>query len=152
MYIYIFIIFRHTQFFASIVYCIVIEFLKTRWTYNFHIKREPNRTYCLLLCNITTYVIYGCLKFKIIIGILYESAEYSIFAYTTDIIFSNEIVFSTCVQSGMLLDMAKLFEPALAVGTLVRLLTGMDANVLDQLMVGAERLETLLALMWFAHF
>lgn len=56
------------------------------------------------------------------------------------------------MQSGVLLDVAELFEPALAVGTLVRLLAGVDANVLDQLVVGAERLETLLALVWFAHF
>lgn len=58
----------------------------------------------------------------------------------------------SCMQSGVLLDVAELFEPALAVGTLVRLLAGVDANVLDQLVVGAERLETLLALVWFAHF
>lgn len=67
-------------------------------------------------------------------------------------IYSNDILFSTCVQSSVLLDVAELFESALAVGTLVRLLAGVDANVLDQLVVGAERLETLLALVWFAHF
>lgn len=61
-------------------------------------------------------------------------------------------MFSTCVKSGVLLDVAELFEPSLAVGTLVRFLAGMDANVLDQLVVGAERLETLLTLVRFAHF
>lgn len=51
----------------------------------------------------------------------------------------------------MLLDVAELLEPSLAVGTLVRFLTGVHAYVLDQLVVGAERLETLLALVRFAH-
>jgi len=56
------------------------------------------------------------------------------------------------VQSGVLLYVAELFEPALAIGTLVRLFAGVHAYVLDQLVIGAEGLETLLALMWFAHF
>lgn len=55
------------------------------------------------------------------------------------------------MQSGVLLDVAELLEAALAVGTLVRFLAGVHAYVLDQLVVGAERLETLLALVRFAH-
>lgn len=55
------------------------------------------------------------------------------------------------MQSGVLLHVAELLEPALAVGTLVRFLAGVHAYVLDQLVVGAERLETLLALVRFAH-
>lgn len=55
------------------------------------------------------------------------------------------------MQSGVLLDVAELLEAALAVGTLVRFLAGVHAYVLDQLVVGAERLETLLTLVWFAH-
>lgn len=55
------------------------------------------------------------------------------------------------MKSGVLLHVAELFEPALAVGTFVRLLTGVHADVLDQLVVGAEWLEALLALVWFAY-
>lgn len=57
----------------------------------------------------------------------------------------------TCVQSGVLLHVAELLEPALAVRTLVRLLAGVHAYVLHQLVIGAERLEALLALVRFAH-
>lgn len=46
----------------------------------------------------------------------------------------------------MLLDVAELLEPAVAVGTFVGFLSGMNPDVLDQLMVAAERLEALLAL------
>jgi hypothetical protein len=46
----------------------------------------------------------------------------------------------------MLLHMAKLLEATVAVGTLVGFLPRVNADVLDQLMVGRERLETLLAL------
>lgn len=55
------------------------------------------------------------------------------------------------MESSVLLHVAELFEPALAVGTLVRLLTSVHTDVLHQLVVGAERLETLLALVRFAH-
>lgn len=55
------------------------------------------------------------------------------------------------MQSGVLLHVAELFETALTVGTLVRFLAGVHAYVLHQLMVGAERLETLLALVRFVH-
>jgi len=48
----------------------------------------------------------------------------------------------------MLLDMAELFEPPVAIGTFVRFFTGMNTYVLHQLMIRAERFETLLALMW----
>lgn len=51
----------------------------------------------------------------------------------------------------MLLDVAELLEATLAVRTLVWFLTGVHAYVLDQLMVGAERLEALLTLVRFAH-
>lgn len=54
------------------------------------------------------------------------------------------------MQSGVLLHVAELFEPTLAVGTLIRLLTGVHAYVLDQLVVGAERLEALLTLVRLA--
>jgi hypothetical protein len=42
--------------------------------------------------------------------------------------------------------MAKLLEATVAVGTLVGFLPRVNTDVLDQLMVGRERLETLLAL------
>lgn len=46
----------------------------------------------------------------------------------------------------MLLHVAQLFEASLAVGTLVRFLARVHADVLHQLMVAAEGLETLLTL------
>ena len=46
----------------------------------------------------------------------------------------------------MLLHVAELLEAPVAVGALVGLLSGVDADVLHQLVVGGERLETLLAL------
>lgn len=55
------------------------------------------------------------------------------------------------MEPGVLLDMAELLEAALAVRTLVRFLAGVHAYVLDQLMVGAERLEALLTLVRFAY-
>jgi hypothetical protein len=44
----------------------------------------------------------------------------------------------TGVKSGMLLHMTKLLEAAVAVRTLVGLLSRVDTDVLDQLMVGRE--------------
>lgn len=55
------------------------------------------------------------------------------------------------MESGVLLHVAELLEPALAVRTLVRLLAGVHAYVLHQLVIGAERLEALLALVRLAH-
>lgn len=55
------------------------------------------------------------------------------------------------MEPGVLLDVAELLEAALAVRTLVWFLAGVHAYVLDQLMVGAERLEALLTLVRFAH-
>ena len=52
----------------------------------------------------------------------------------------------TGVQSRVLLHVGELLEAALAVGTFVRLLAGVHANVLHQLVVGGEALEALLAL------
>ena len=46
----------------------------------------------------------------------------------------------------MLLNVGELFEPAVAVRALVRLLPGVNADVLHQLVVRGERLQTLLAL------
>lgn len=51
------------------------------------------------------------------------------------------------MQSSMLLDMAELLEPPVAIGTFVRFFTGMNTYVLHQLMIRTERFETLLALM-----
>lgn len=50
------------------------------------------------------------------------------------------------MQSRMLLHVAELLEPAVAVAALVRLLAGVDPDVLHELMVAGERLEALLAL------
>ena len=50
------------------------------------------------------------------------------------------------MQAGVLLHVAELLEAPVAVGALVGLLSGVDADVLHQLVVGGERLETLLAL------
>lgn len=47
----------------------------------------------------------------------------------------------------MLLHVAKLFEPAVAVAALVGLLAGMDPDMLDELMIARERFQTLLTLM-----
>ena len=52
----------------------------------------------------------------------------------------------TGVESRVLLDVAELLEAAVAVGAAVGLLAGVDADVLHQLVVRRERLETLLAL------
>lgn len=49
----------------------------------------------------------------------------------------------------MLLHVAKLLEATVAVRTLVGLLSRVNTDVLDQLVVGRERLETLLALVGF---
>lgn len=50
------------------------------------------------------------------------------------------------MQPCMLLHMTELFEPPVTVGALIRLLPSMDPNVLDELVVRAEGLQTLLAL------
>lgn len=55
----------------------------------------------------------------------------------------------TCMQSCVLLNMWQLLESSITVGTLVRFFAGMNANVLHQLMIGREALQTLLTLMWF---
>lgn len=52
------------------------------------------------------------------------------------------------MQPGVLLDVTQLFEPAVAVRAFVGLLSRMDPDMLDQLVVGGERLEALLALVW----
>lgn len=54
----------------------------------------------------------------------------------------------TRVQPGVLLHVRQLLEAAVAVGTLVGLLARVDTDVLQQLVVGGERLEALLALVW----
>lgn len=50
------------------------------------------------------------------------------------------------MQPGVLLNMAELLEPAVAVRALVWLLSSVHPDVLHQLVVGAEGLEALLAL------
>lgn len=45
--------------------------------------------------------------------------------------------------------MAKLFEPAVTVAALIGLLAGMNPDMLHELMIAREGLETLLALVWF---
>ena len=50
------------------------------------------------------------------------------------------------MQSGVLLHVGQLLEAPVAVGALVRLLPGVHAYVLHQLVVGRERLQALLAL------
>lgn len=52
----------------------------------------------------------------------------------------------TRMQSCVLLHVAKLLEPAVAVAALVRLLAGVDPDVLHELVIAGERLEALLAL------
>ena len=52
----------------------------------------------------------------------------------------------TGVEARMLLHVAELLEASVAVGAAVRLLARVHADVLHQLVVGRERLETLLAL------
>lgn len=51
------------------------------------------------------------------------------------------------MQSRMLLDVRQLLEAPVTVGTFVRFLSGVHPNVLHQLVVAAEALQTLLALM-----
>lgn len=53
------------------------------------------------------------------------------------------------MKSGVLLDVTQLFKASVAVGTFVRLFASVDSYVLHQLMIAAERLETLLALVRF---
>lgn len=48
----------------------------------------------------------------------------------------------------MLLHMGQLLEAAIAVGALVRLLARMHPDVLHELVIGAETLQALLALVW----
>jgi hypothetical protein len=55
------------------------------------------------------------------------------------------------VESGVLLHVAELLEAPVTIRTLVGFLSRVNTDVLDQLMVGRERLETLLALVWL-HF
>lgn len=52
----------------------------------------------------------------------------------------------TSVEAGVLLYMGQLFEPAIAIGAFVWLLARMHPYVLHQLMIGAETLQALLAL------
>lgn len=49
----------------------------------------------------------------------------------------------------MLLNVRQLLESSIAVSAFVRFLSGVHANVLDQLVIAAEAFETLLALVWF---
>lgn len=51
------------------------------------------------------------------------------------------------MESGVLLDVAELLEPAVAVRAFVGLLPRVDPDVLHQLMIRGEGLEALLALM-----
>lgn len=53
------------------------------------------------------------------------------------------------MQPGVLLDVRQLLELAITVGTFVGLLAGVDPDVLHQLVVGGEALQTLLALVRF---
>lgn len=53
------------------------------------------------------------------------------------------------MQPGVLLNVRQLLELAITVGTFVGLLAGVDADVLHQLVVGGEALQTLLALVRF---
>ena len=55
------------------------------------------------------------------------------------------------MKSGVLLNVAELLEPPVTVGALVGLLARVHANMLHQLVVGAETLQALLALVRF-HF
>lgn len=55
------------------------------------------------------------------------------------------------MQPGVLLYMTKLLEATVTIGTFVRFLAGMDPDMLDQLVVAAERFQALLTLMGF-HF
>ena len=48
----------------------------------------------------------------------------------------------------MLLDVTELLEPSVAVGASVGFLSRVHTDVLHQLMIGRERLETLLTLVW----
>lgn len=50
------------------------------------------------------------------------------------------------MQPRMLLHMAQLLESPVTIGALVRLLACVHSDMLHQLVVGAERLEALLAL------
>lgn len=50
------------------------------------------------------------------------------------------------MQPRVLLHVAELLEPSVAVGALVRFLSGVDPDMLDELMVRAEGLQALLAL------
>jgi hypothetical protein len=54
----------------------------------------------------------------------------------------------TGVESGVLLHVTKLLEAPVAIRAFVGFLSRVNADVLDQLVVGRERLETLLALVW----
>lgn len=51
------------------------------------------------------------------------------------------------MQPCVLLNMAELLEPSITVAAFVWLFSGMDSDVLHQLMIAAEGLEALLALM-----
>ena len=50
------------------------------------------------------------------------------------------------MEASVLLDVAELLEAAIAIGAAVRFFARVHSDVLDQLVVGRERLETLLAL------
>ena len=52
------------------------------------------------------------------------------------------------MQPSVLLNMRQLFEAAVAVGALIRLFSGMNTYVLNQLMVGRKGFQALLTLMW----
>lgn len=51
------------------------------------------------------------------------------------------------MKSSMLLYMGQLFKSSIAIRTLIRFLTRVDAGMLSQLMTGGKRLETLGTLM-----
>lgn len=53
------------------------------------------------------------------------------------------------MQPRVLLNMAQLLEPSIAIGTFVRFFPCVDSYMLHQLMIAAERFQTLLTLVRF---
>lgn len=73
------------------------------------------------------------------VGQLYERS-----AAIGDVTFVRAL---SCVEPGVLLDVRQLFESPITIRTFVRLLTRVNSDVLHQLVVAREGLETLLTLM-----
>lgn len=69
--------------------------------------------------------------------------------YSLSLSHTKQYVALTCMKPRVLLNVTELFEPSVTIGTFVRFFPRMDTDMLDELVITTERLQTLLALVRF---